>query len=356
MNYEKEIIGCCLEECGTPLIEVDEGRAAVLANHAICSGCRSVVLCEHHYTELSEAGPLVCPNCNKEEWHLIHRPSIDEAGALGVLGRDKIRPIFAHSHPRATRLFSNGLLVSTLETTHQLKAMKGGHSVTFQGELVAAASSLKSECIAFSRNESRRHILEVSHATKRPWQFITEWPCQIDGICFVSESEFVAVLVRQDGQWELFHFQMQPNSQLSARRLCNLAGKPEGTTCPLLGFLSDDEIVVVRQGPQSPVLDKVQISTGASLGLTALSKWPSFLRVSPNGHVLLGSGGGAISLWKDGRMITLFDRFDFVDAVFSDANELCLASSNKGIHIDLSSGESTETIWDRAIIGLMRFL
>ena len=76
------------------------------------------------------------------------------------------------------------------------------------------------------------------------------------------------------------------------------------------------------------------------------------IRVSPDGHVLICRKNGPIALAKDGRTVTLFEHYELVDAIFDRENQLWLASTNKGLRINLETGNSEELYWNRAVIGL----
>ena len=56
---------------------------------------------------------------------------------------------------------------------------------------------------------------------------------------------------------------------------------------------------------------------------------------------------------KEGRgVITLFEKYELVDALFDTNGQLWLTTSNQGLRIDLESLKVEDLYWNRAILGL----
>ena len=353
-NETTNAIACCFDGCATEVIQVKAGRSTVLANHAICHNCRSVVLCEHHFSQLTIDGPLVCPACDTDDWRLVHAERKDPTPQEDLeRAADRIYPIYAHSHPRGCQLIENGLLDAPNEYGGEVATLDGRCRVSYQGSIRSAALSSGQSAIALSVERQGAWTLEVSAGTGRPWQLVCESPGRVDSLTFLNERILLATLVRQDGTWELFSFELESANRLNGRRVCGLGGMPDGAPFhPIVSRVSAEQVVVTRLGAHGPVLEYVEISTGLPRVSIPLPFWPDLVRVSTAGHVLAARKGRQVGLAKDGRFVTLFEQYDLVDGIFDLTGALWLASSNSGLKINLETGSSEELYWTRAIIGL----
>ena len=245
-----------------------------------------------------------------------------------------------------------GVVNTSEEMGGELTVVSSGNKTTYSGQLLAASESPSGDLFAISMLTSESSTLEIRKDAGRPWRLISEPPGQMTSLRFISDLKLLGVVSRQEGSWELFEFELETANRLNARRLYNLGSIADGASPPFIVATTTDEAIIVRMGENHPLLERLLIATGRCLESTVLPFWPDAVRSGPNAHLLLVDKSGCIALAKDTRVVTLFEKFDFVDGLFDDNGALWLASSNQGLRIDLQTGASEDLAWNRAIIGL----
>ncbi len=352
------MINCCYNDCTVQVWRKTDDVFDVCASSATCLGCRQVVFCLSHFTEIyAGKAQYTCPNCNKSEWWLclyegdtiapLLKTALIESGAtLEERPRPLSDPTRAASNwmvnyqsqlPVAYRFIGNGLCYrhASQQTDIWLKGLY--HTLPGAMNITAGDVSPMGRHMVVLSEASNGALLTCSDGNSVMNRIYAAPGEVIRAPRFVDETRFVFLKGPPAGL-ELIEANFESTGRMRSRRVAHIGTVPSGPV--QLAVSNRDTVYTCRQVGSDCTLVSIPLAYGSALPISQLSSPPRCLVASDASELLAWiDWHGEVRYMHRGEAPKLIGRTtENLLALSSDGQQIAWMNSDRIEIADLASG------------------